>query len=41
MDVGAISKVILLKGAKSPGKIRKVLTVNRYDDEDFWCSADC
>ncbi len=41
IDVGAISKVVLLKGAKSPGKIRKVLTVNQYDDEDFWCSSDC
>ena len=40
-DAGAISKVVLLKGAKSPGKIRKVITVNRYDDEDFWCSIDC
>ena len=41
LDVGAISKVVLLKGAKAPGKIRKVLTVNQYDDEDFWCSSDC
>ena len=40
-DAGAISKVVLLKGAKSPGKVRKVITVNRYDDEDFWCSIDC
>ena len=40
IDVGAISKVVLMKGAKAPGKIRKVLTVNRYDDEDFWCSSD-
>ncbi len=40
-DAGAISKVVLLKGAKSPGKIRKVMTVNHYDDEDFWSSADC
>lgn len=41
LDVGAISKIVLMKGARSPGKIRKVLTVNRYDDEDFWCSTDC
>ncbi len=40
-EAGAISKVVLLKGAKAPGKVRKVLTVNRYDDEDFWCSLDC
>ena len=40
-EVGAISKIVLLKGARSPGKIHKVLTVNRYDDEDYWCSNDC
>ena len=40
-DAGAISKVVMLKGAKSPGKIRKVMTVNHYDDEDFWSSSDC
>ena len=40
-DAGAISKVVLLKGAKSPGRVRKVITVTRYDDEDFWCSFDC
>ncbi len=39
-DAGAISKIVLLKGAKSPGKINKVLTVNHYDDEDFWSSSD-
>ena len=39
-DAGAISKIVLLKGAKAPGKVRKVLTVNRYDDEDFWSSVD-
>lgn len=41
IDAGAISKIVLLKGAKTPGKVRKVLTVNRYDDENFWSSADC
>lgn len=41
IDAGAISKIVLLKGAKSPGKVRKVLTVNRYDGEDFWSSDDC
>ena len=40
-DAGALSKIVFLKGARSPGKVRKVLTVNRYDDEDFWCSIDC
>lgn len=40
-DAGALSKIVLLKGAKNPGKIRKVLTVGKYDDEDFWCSFDC
>ncbi len=40
-DAGAISKIVLLKGAKAPGKVRKVLTVNPYDDENFWSSADC
>ena len=39
-DAGALSKIVLLKGAKQPGRIRKVLTVNPYDDEDFWCSFD-
>ena len=41
LDAGAISKVVLLKGAKTPGRVRKVLTVNHYDDEDFWSSSDC
>jgi stage III sporulation protein AA len=40
MDAGALSKIVLLKGAKAPGKISKVLTVNHYDDEDFWSSSD-
>ncbi len=40
-DAGAISKIVLMKGAKAPGKIRKVMTVNYYDDEEFWSSADC
>ncbi len=41
VDAGAISKVVLMKGAKTPGKIRKVMTVNHYDDEEFWSSTDC
>ena len=40
-EAGALSKVVLLKGAKTPGKIRKVLTVNEFDDQDFWCCIDC
>ena len=40
IDAGAISKIVLLKGARAPGRVRKVLTVNRYDDEDFWCGDD-
>ena len=40
-DAGAISKIVLLKGARNPGRVRKVMTVNRYDDEDFWSSTDC
>lgn len=39
-DAGAISKIVLLKGAKNPGRVKKVMTVNHYDDEDFWSSAD-
>lgn len=41
MDAGAITRIVLMKGAKSPGKIRKVMSVNHYDDEEFWSSADC
>lgn len=41
LDFGAISKIVLLKGASSPGCVRKVVTVSHYDDEDFWSSADC
>lgn len=41
IDAGAISKIVLLKGARAPGRVKKVLTVNRYDDEDFWSSDDC
>lgn len=40
-EAGAISKVVFLKGAKSPGRIRKVITVNEFDDKDFWCCLDC
>ena len=39
-DAGALSKIVLLKGAKAPGRVKKVLTVNHYDDEDFWSSSD-
>ncbi len=40
-DAGALSKIVLLKGARSPGRIRKVITVNPYDDQDYWFSDDC
>ncbi len=40
-EAGALSKIVLLKGARSPGRVRKVITVNQYDDEDYWCSSDC
>lgn len=39
-DAGAISKLVFLKGAKTPGRVRKVITVNEFDDKDFWCSFD-
>lgn len=34
---GAINKIIFLKSSKTPGKIKKVITVNNYD-EDYWNS---
>lgn len=37
IDHGAIDKIFFLKGSKSPGVVRKVITVNRYD-EDYWDS---
>ena len=37
IDHGAIDKIIILQGSKSPGKIRKVIKVNRYD-ENSWNS---
>ncbi len=40
MDAGAISRIVLLKGAKAPGKIERVIMVNHYDDEDLGRSTD-
>ena len=37
VDYGAIDKIIFLKGSSNPGTVRKVITVNRYD-EDYWNS---
>lgn len=37
IDHGAIDKIFFLKGNKAPGVVRKVITVNRYD-EDYWDS---
>ncbi len=37
IDSGAIDKIILLKGSSTPGVIKKVIVVNRYD-EDSWNS---
>ena len=40
VDSGAIDKLIFLKGAKAPCSVKKVITVNRYD-EDSWNSNNC
>lgn len=39
IDSGAIDRLIFLKGSKNPGTVRKVVTINRYD-EDSWNSDD-
>lgn len=39
INYGAIDKIIFLKGASAPGAVKKVLTVNEYD-EDYWNSDD-
>ena len=39
IDYGAVDKVIFLKGSLNPGVVRKVITVNKYD-EDTWNSDD-
>ncbi len=41
LRAGVLSKIVILKGAAEPGRIRKVMTVNHYDDEDYWSSDDC
>ncbi len=40
IDYGAVDKLVFLKGSSSPGTVRKVITVNRYD-EDYWNSDNC
>ena len=40
IDCGAIDKLIFLKGPSSPGSVKKVILVNKYD-EDYWNSSDC
>ena len=40
VDYGAIDKIFFLQGNANPGVVRKVITVNRYD-EDSWNSDDC
>lgn len=40
IDHSAIDKIIFLEGSKTPGKIRKVITVNRYD-QNSWNSDAC
>lgn len=37
IDYGAIDKIFFLKGNANPGVVKKVITVNRYD-EDSWNS---
>lgn len=40
IDYGAVDKIFFLQGNSNPGVVRKVITVNRYD-EDSWNSDDC
>ena len=40
IDYGAIDKVIFLKGANCPCSVKKVITVNKYD-ENSWNSDNC
>ncbi len=40
IDYGAVDKIFFLKGSSAPGIVRKVINVNRYD-EDSWDSDDC
>ncbi len=39
IDYGAVDKIFFLQGNANPGVLRKVITVNRYD-EDSWNSDD-
>lgn len=40
VDYGAVDKVIFLQGSSNPGVVKKIITVNKYD-EDNWDSDDC
>lgn len=40
VDNGAIDKIFFLKGSAHPGVLKKIITVNNYD-EDNWNSDDC
>ncbi len=40
IDSGAIDKIIILKGNKSPGVIKKVITVNQYDENNWNSNND-
>ena len=39
IDSGAIDKLIFLRGCDEPGAVRKVVTVNNYD-QNYWSSDD-
>ena len=40
IDHNAIDKIIILQGSKNPGKIRKVIKVNRYDENSWSSDSD-
>lgn len=40
IDSGAIDKIIFLKGSESPGVIKKVITVNQYDENSWNSDTD-
>ncbi len=40
VDSGAIDKIIVLKGNKSPGVIKKVITINQYDETSWNSNVD-
>lgn len=40
IDYGAVDKIVFLKGPEFPGAVKKIIMVNKYD-EDNWNSDDC